>query len=78
MQATSSMVSWLLLTLMGAFVIVTALALAMMTLALLRRGAKKEPACGKCGYATHGISQLTCPECGSDLREVGIVGGRGR
>jgi hypothetical protein len=30
------------------------------------------PICGKCGYCVRGISELTCPECGSDLREVGI------
>jgi hypothetical protein len=32
-----------------------------------------DAACGKCGYCTRGISKLTCPECGSDLREVGIL-----
>lgn len=30
-------------------------------------------ACGKCGYAARGLSTFICPECGSDLREVGIV-----
>lgn len=29
--------------------------------------------CGGCGYCVRGIEGLTCPECGSDLREVGIV-----
>jgi len=29
--------------------------------------------CGKCGYSTRGLPGLDCPECGSDLREVGIV-----
>lgn len=28
--------------------------------------------CGACGYAVRGISTFTCPECGNDLREVGI------
>jgi hypothetical protein len=28
--------------------------------------------CIKCGYGIRGIMTLTCPECGSDLREVGI------
>ena len=32
-----------------------------------------EPSCGACGYATRGISELKCPECGADLKEVGIV-----
>ena len=31
-----------------------------------------EPACGKCGYPARGISTLSCPECGADLRIVGI------
>jgi hypothetical protein len=34
---------------------------------------RAEPVCGRCGYCVRGISQLTCPECGSDLREVGIL-----
>jgi hypothetical protein len=38
-----------------------------------------DPICGKCGYCVRGITSLICPECGSDLREVGIIppGGRG-
>ena len=28
--------------------------------------------CGECGYRVEGVSGLRCPECGSDLREVGI------
>jgi hypothetical protein len=31
------------------------------------------PTCGNCGYPAHGITTLTCPECGADLRKVGIV-----
>lgn len=31
------------------------------------------PGCGRCGYPTRGISELKCPECGADLKEVGIV-----
>ncbi|WP_432799113.1 hypothetical protein [Poriferisphaera sp. WC338] len=29
--------------------------------------------CGGCGYITQGLSRFDCPECGADLREVGIV-----
>jgi len=36
-------------------------------------GDSAEPTCGKCGYCVRGISGLICPECGSDLREVGII-----
>jgi hypothetical protein len=32
-----------------------------------------EPTCGRCGYIVRGINGLICPECGGDLREVGIV-----
>lgn len=30
------------------------------------------PSCGKCGYQVEGLQALRCPECGSDLRIVGI------
>src|SRR5690606_21037158 len=39
----------------------------------LPRGARREPACGGCGYAVRGLSELRCPECGADLREAGIL-----
>jgi class 3 adenylate cyclase len=29
--------------------------------------------CGKCAYLVSNLPTFTCPECGSDLREVGIV-----
>ncbi|MEO0586738.1 MAG: hypothetical protein AAF078_03775 [Planctomycetota bacterium] len=29
--------------------------------------------CGACGAGVRGITSFTCPECGADLREVGIV-----
>jgi class 3 adenylate cyclase len=32
--------------------------------------------CGHCGYAVTGLTTFTCPECGRDLREVGIVRSR--
>ncbi len=38
-----------------------------------RGGHVGEPACGNCGYAVRGLPTFTCPECGEDLREVGIV-----
>lgn len=45
-----------------------------------RRAARRRPGdlatCGHCGYAATGLTTFTCPECGSDLREVGIVRGR--
>lgn len=40
----------------------------------------KVASCGKCRYAVEGLTAMTCPECGSDLRVVGILtpGGRNR
>jgi hypothetical protein len=29
--------------------------------------------CGACGYSTRGIGGFECPECGKDLREVGMI-----
>ncbi|MFI4861330.1 MAG: hypothetical protein ACIAXF_11680 [Phycisphaerales bacterium JB063] len=34
-----------------------------------------EMACGGCGYSVRGLEQMQCPECGADLRTVGITGG---
>jgi hypothetical protein len=31
------------------------------------------PVCGACSYSTLGLASLTCPECGGDLRAVGII-----
>ena len=38
-----------------------------------RRSRTSEPACGRCGYFVTGLSGTVCPECGSDLRAVGVV-----
>lgn len=37
-----------------------------------RSGSGSEMACGGCGYAVRGLEALNCPECGADLRMVGI------
>ena len=29
--------------------------------------------CGRCSYVMRGLSNFTCPECGADLREVGMI-----
>jgi class 3 adenylate cyclase len=41
-----------------------------------RRRSKRsgEPTCAHCGYNVTGLTTFTCPECGSDLRQVGIRG----
>jgi hypothetical protein len=30
-------------------------------------------ACGRCQYNVRGLTTFLCPECGADLREVGIL-----
>ena len=37
-----------------------------------RAAAGTAPGCAACGYDTTGLTSLTCPECGADLRAVGI------
>jgi class 3 adenylate cyclase len=61
-----------------------ALALVAASVFLLRQfrrrsqgSAGAEGACGHCGYLVRGLTTFTCPECGSDLRQVGITRRRG-
>lgn len=37
----------------------------------------QEPACATCGYRVRGLTRPICPECGSHVLEVGVIG-RGR
>jgi hypothetical protein len=37
------------------------------------QGAVAQPSCGACGYPVQGLPSFTCPECGKDLRQVGII-----
>lgn len=39
----------------------------------LPRGYRPHPACVRCGYDVRGLAQFTCPECGNDLRSIGIM-----
>ena len=32
----------------------------------------KQPGCGRCRYSLRGWNSPTCPECGSDVRKVGV------
>jgi class 3 adenylate cyclase len=52
-----------------AFGILTALVVVLLALG---RDGGGESVCGKCGYRVQGLPTFICPECGSDLREVGI------
>lgn len=52
-------------------------ALALICLWIWRRTwakGKDGPTCGRCGYDVRGLPSSICPECGSDLKVVGIVG----
>ncbi|MFK7788509.1 MAG: hypothetical protein AB8C95_03305, partial [Phycisphaeraceae bacterium] len=41
------------------------------------KGNKKgEMSCGGCGYSVRGLQALNCPECGADLRHIGINRGQ--
>lgn len=35
----------------------------------------KQPGCGRCRYSLRGWNSPTCPECGSDVRKVGVITG---
>jgi hypothetical protein len=45
---------------------------ALVWLFIRRRRSVAEASCGKCGYFVVGLSGFICPECGSNLAEVGI------
>ncbi len=49
-----------------------ALLIALILLSLQRRNTSTDAACGHCGYKVQGLPTDICPECGSDLRKVGI------
>ncbi len=45
---------------------------------VLRRPVHRPAACNDCGYPVGGLESMTCPECGSDLRVIGIAPARRR
>ncbi len=63
-------VAILLLLLLALLLVVVVLG----TVLWRRRGGGRtgEAVCGRCGYIVRGLPSFTCPECGSDLRQVGI------
>jgi hypothetical protein len=69
--AFSGLLLLVLLLVVGSFVALVVISL------LMRRnpapGSDQPGKCGACGYQVRGIGSLNCPECGADLREVGIT-----
>jgi hypothetical protein len=69
--------AWLFSAVTGLAVLTGIAAAGWTALRLLRRYATRatdaEPACARCGYLIHPGSRRRCPECGSDLAEVGVV-----
>jgi hypothetical protein len=60
--------AWVLLLLL-----IIAAGTAVWLIVRLRGRRVTDPVCGRCGYAVRGLPTFTCPECGADLREVGIL-----
>ena len=74
MQSSSSIETLIGLSLLGltAALFMTTLVSGIMLLIGLSARRRAIMGCGRCGYAVHGLESLSCPECGSDLREAGI------
>jgi hypothetical protein len=57
-------------------VIVLVIAAAVAAWALFISRGRRRPSgavCGACGYSVVGLTSMICPECGGDLRQVGIL-----
>ena len=67
-QASVVGIVFVLLMVLG----LTALVVGIVLLLTKSSGDAEGGQCGACGYAVRGVSTFSCPECGADLREVGI------
>jgi len=54
-------------------VVIVVLFLALVLAKRRSSSAANQPVCGQCQYPVQGLPTFTCPECGADLREVGII-----
>jgi class 3 adenylate cyclase len=61
-----------LLFILALLAAVGSVGIALLVLFLRRRRGATQPTCGHCGYDVQGLPTFICPECGSDLRRVGI------
>ena len=67
--------AWFPITIVMLLVVLAAFAgLAVLIFRVVRQDARTGDVatCGQCGYGVRGIESWECPECGADLREVGI------
>ncbi len=64
----------MMLLLILLIVVLGGIAMGIAGLVMLLRNKKQTGSglCGKCDYSVTGLTTFTCPECDSDLREVGI------
>ena len=77
-MSSSSSIAILPLILLLLFVLLPLVGLIVGIILLVRSSPGGEGmSCGQCGYSVKGLTQMNCPECGADLREVGIHKGRG-
>lgn len=67
----SAAVPLLMLLILG-FAVLVVLASVVVVL-LFRHRRVTRPECGACRYPVEGLTGWRCPECGSDLRSVGIA-----
>lgn len=67
------MISYMFIVLLAVVLLVVVLVVILTAVVGGRRKRITVPSCGSCGYAVEGLETLRCPECGSDLRAVGIV-----
>lgn len=58
---------------LGILLMAAALASKAFDLGVKLRGRAKRPECAECGYVVEGLGGSRCPECGADLRVVGVV-----
>lgn len=66
---------WIILLLI--WLVVPAVAGVVIRAVLQRRyrdffGQGSQPRCARCGYPIRGLPHRICPECGGDLRRVGV------
>lgn len=63
----------ILIVLFGCFALSLTVSIIVIVLARRRGPRVTQASCGHCRYPVEGLTTMTCPECGSDLREVGII-----